>query len=108
VGGEAQTQSQESALRLRSGHACAGMFMNPAFTFNQEMKFAGRGGEPGGRRRTTEQLVPGPDVGRAHPLGLLGLAIEAEANRLRLEGLSPRPCSGGMTQRRVIRAGRSE
>jgi hypothetical protein len=52
--------------------------MDPAFTLNYETKFTGRRGEPGGRRRGTEQMMPGPDVERTHPLGLAGLAFEAE------------------------------
>jgi hypothetical protein len=40
-----------------------------------------------------EQVMPGPDVGRTHPLGLAGPAFEAEIYRLRPEGLPLRPLS---------------
>ena len=72
--------------------------MDPAFTLNYETKFTGRRGEPGGRRRMTEHVMPGPGVGRTHPLGLAGLVFEAYLRqrrislrlRLRPEGLSLR------------------
>jgi hypothetical protein len=56
----------------------------------------------------TEQVMPGPDVERTHPLGLAGLAFEAHLRqrrislrlRLRPEGLSLRPSFGGMRVKR--------
>jgi hypothetical protein len=80
--------------------------MNPAVTLNQ-MKLSGRRGKSGGRRRMTEQVKPGPDVGRPAPSRLAGLPFEAEVYRLpfefpqggelvepRPEGLPLRPFSG--------------
>jgi hypothetical protein len=43
----------------------------------------------------TVQVMPGPDVGRTHALGLAGPAFEAEIYRLQPEGLSLRPVSEG-------------
>jgi hypothetical protein len=91
------------ALSLRS-QRFPGMLMNPALTLNHEMKLPGRRGKPGGRRRITEQMMPGPAVGRTQPSGLAGLAVEAEAHlrqrrislrlRLRPEGLPLCPSFG--------------
>jgi hypothetical protein len=53
--------------------------------------------KPGGRGRMTKQRMPGPDVGRTHPLGLAGPAFEAQVYRLPFECLQdgelvePRP-----------------
>jgi hypothetical protein len=67
--------------------------MNHGLTLTYETEVAGRRGEPGGRRRRNERVMPGPDAGRARPSGLAGPAFEAEVYRLRSEGLSLRPLS---------------
>jgi hypothetical protein len=56
------------------------------FTRNYDAKYAGRRGRPGERRPIGVQMMPRPNIGRTHPTGMAGPAVEAEAYR-RPEGL---------------------
>jgi hypothetical protein len=57
-----------------------------------------RRGKPGGRRRRTVKVLPGPGCWNGHPWRLSRAALEPEAHRLRRpEGLSLREYFRGMT-----------
>jgi len=80
--------------------------MNSAFTLNHETNLPGQKGEPGGRRRMTVQVMPGPAVRITTLRGWRGWPFVAQAHlrqrrislrlRLRLEGLPFWPSFGGM------------
>ena len=62
------------------------MFMKHWLTLEYEN--TQRRGKPGGRRRRTVKVLPGPDRWNGHPWRLARAALEPEAHRLRPEGLS--------------------
>jgi hypothetical protein len=65
--------------------------------FTLEHENTRRRAKPGGRRRGTVEVLPGPDCWNEHPWRLVRVALEPEANRLRPEGLSLSTAFGGMT-----------